>query len=66
MDKKHQVEYTYVAFYGVMLLVAIGFSWAVSKVNRRSYRRMVPPLGLFTGLMIFGGILIAQHNYPGG
>jgi hypothetical protein len=66
VDKKHQVEYTYVAFYAVMLVVAAGFSWVVSNANQRSYRRMVPPLGLFTGLMIFSGILIAQHNYPGG
>lgn len=66
MDKKQQVEYTYVAFYGVMLALAAGLSWAVAHVNQRSYRRLVPPLGLVTGLMIFSGILIAQHYYPGG
>lgn len=66
MDKKQQVEYTYVAFYGVMLLIAIGLSWVFAHIDQRSYRKLVPPLGLITGLMIFGGILIAQHNYPGG
>ena len=66
MNKKQQVEYLYVAFYGVVLLAAIGLSFALSRVNPRSYRRLVPPLGLITGLMIFGGILLAQHHYPGG
>ena len=66
MDKKQQVEYTYVAFYGVMLVIVTGLSWALAHVNQRSYRRLVPPLGLATGLMIFGGILLAQHYYPGG
>jgi hypothetical protein len=63
VDKHKQVEYTYVAFYGVVLVIAIGLSWVLSNANARSYRRLVPPLGLITGLMIFGGILIAQHNY---
>ena len=66
MDKKQQVEYLYVAFYGVVLLAAIGLSFVLSRINPRSYRRLVPPLGLITGLMIFGGILLAQHHYPGG
>ena len=66
MDKKQQVEYTYVGLYMLFLVLAIGLSFALSKVNPRSYRRLVPPLGLITGLMIFGGILLAQHNYPGG
>ena len=66
MDKKQQVEYTYVGFYVLFLLLAIGLSWALSRVNPRSYRRLVPPLGLITALMILGGILLAQHNYPGG
>jgi predicted membrane protein len=66
VDKKQQVEYTYVAFYAVLLAMAAGLSWVVAHANSRSYRRMVPPLGLVTGLMIFSGILIAQHYYPGG
>jgi hypothetical protein len=66
VDKKQQVEYTYVACYGVVLLIAVGLSWVLSKANPRSYRRLVPPLGLITGLMILGGILLAQHTYPGG
>ncbi len=66
MDKKQQVEYTYVAFYGVALLFAAGLSWVVANANSRSYRRLVPPLGLVTGLLIFSGILVAQHYYPGG
>jgi hypothetical protein len=66
VDKKQQVEYTYVAFYGVMFLIVVGLSWVVSNANSRAYRRLVPPLGLITGLMIFSGILIAQHYYPGG
>ncbi len=66
MDKKQQVEYTYVGFYLLFLLLMIGMAWALSRVNARSYRRLVPPLGLITGLMIFGGILLAQHTYPGG
>jgi hypothetical protein len=66
VDKKQQVEYTYVAFYGVMFVIAVGLSWVLSNAHPRSYRRLVPPLGLITGLVIFGGILIAQHTYPGG
>jgi hypothetical protein len=66
VDKKQQVEYTYVGLYILFLLVSIGLSWGLSRVNPRSLRRIVPPLGLFTGLMILGGILLAQHNYPGG
>jgi lipopolysaccharide export LptBFGC system permease protein LptF len=66
VDKKQQVEYTYVGFYLLFLLFAAGLSYTLSRVNPRSYRRLVPPLGLITGLMIFGGILLAQHTYPGG
>jgi hypothetical protein len=63
VDKQKQVEYTYVAFYGVVLVVAIGLSWVLANANSRSYRRLVPPLGLITGLLIFSGILLAQHYY---
>ena len=66
MDGKQKVEYSYVAFYAVVLALAIGLSWALTHVRSRSYRRLVPPLGLVTALLIFGGILVAQHAYPGG
>lgn len=66
MDKKHQVEYTYIAFYAVMLVIGAGLSWVFADANPRSYRKFMLPLGLFTGLLIFGGIMLAEHYYPGG
>jgi hypothetical protein len=66
VDKKQWVEYSYVAAYAVLLVIAFGLSWVTANADPKAFRRLVPPLGLITALIIFGGILIAQHTYPGG